>query len=56
MDVTLLGIEMVVNPEHVSKAPSPIALVPSGMTVFLHPVSKVLVAVSIRAWQLFRES
>ena len=53
MLVTLLGIVMEVRPEQYSKAPSPMLVTLLGITVFLHPITRVFVAVSIMALQLF---
>ena len=56
MLVTLLGMVIVVRPEHFQNADLPIATTLSGMTEFLHPATNVFVAVSITALQSFLES
>jgi hypothetical protein len=56
MKVTALGMVTEVRPSHSSKAISPIEVTLAGITVFLHPCINVLLAVSIIALQLFRES
>jgi hypothetical protein len=54
--VTLLGMVMEVRLEQPKKAHKPILVTLLGMTLFLQPTTKVLLAVSIMALQLFRES
>ena len=56
MLVTLLGMVMEVRPEQYSNARPPMLVTLLGIIVFLHPEIKVLVAVSIIALQLERES
>ena len=56
MLVTLFGIVMEFRPLQPSKASSPIIVTLFGMDVFLQPVIRVLVSVSIIALQLLRES
>ena len=56
MPVTQLGIVMEVKLEHPSKALSPMLFTLFGMIVFLHPKIRALVAFSMMALQLFRES
>ena len=54
--VTLFGILMEVRPEQRENAPEPILVTLLGIMVFLQPKNNVLLAVSIIALQLFRES
>ena len=54
--VTLVGISIEVRSEQFPKAPTPIQVTLLGMTEFLHPNINRLVAVSITALQLLRES
>ena len=56
MDVTLLGIVTEVKPLHPEKALLPMDVALLGIIVFLHPVTSVLVAVSMMALQPFLES
>ena len=56
MLVTELGISICVISAWLTNAPGPIVATVLGMTVFLQPIMSVLVAVSIRALQLSRES
>ena len=56
MDVTLLGILIVVNPLHPLKTPLRMVVTLLGMIVFLHPEIKVFDEVSMMALQLLRES
>ena len=56
MEVTELGMVMLVKEEQFLKAAPPMEVTELGMTVFLHPAIKVLVAVLIKALQLFRLS
>ena len=56
MLVTLLGISTEVRLVHQMNAHSPILVTLLGITVFLQPKINVLVAVSIIALQLLRES
>ena len=56
MEVTLFGIVREVKPEQLEKAAPPMEVTPCGMKEFLHPKIRVLLAVSIRALQLSRES
>ena len=56
IDVTLVGITMDVKPEQLAKAFIPIDDTPLGIIVFLQPVIRVFVEVSIIALQLLRES
>ena len=53
---TEFGMVMVFNSLIDKNALRPIMVMSSGMTVFLHPLSKVFVAVSIKALQLPRLS
>ena len=53
---TLLCNVSSVKPVQPSKAESPMLVTLFGMTLFLHPAIKVLVAVSIIELQLSRES
>jgi hypothetical protein len=53
---TEFGMVMVFNSLTDNNALWPIMVMSSGMTVFLHPLSKVFVAVSIKALQLPRLS
>ena len=54
MDVTLLGMEMDVNPH--LKAPCPMEVTLMGIMVFFQPAIRVFDDVSIIALQLSRES
>jgi len=56
MDVTLLGMSMEVKPEQFWKALLPMDVTLLGITVVEHPRINSLVAVSIMALQLLRES
>ena len=56
IDVTELPMVTEVKPEQPQKALSPIVVTEPGIMVFLQPLIKVLVAVSIIALQLLRES
>ena len=56
IDVTLLGIVTDVRPEQLAKAKFPIDVTLLGITVFGPPLIRVLLAVSIIALQLSRES
>ena len=56
MTETELGISMLVSPEQLENAHSPMMETELGIIVFLHPDTKVLVAVSMMALQLLRES
>ena len=56
MHVTEVGIIMLVKPLQLKNAPSPIEITEFGMVVFWQPKINVLVAVSMMALQLFRES
>ena len=56
IDVTLFGMVTEVSPLQYSKADSPMDVTLLGIIVFEHPFIKVLVAVSIMALQLSRES
>ena len=56
MLVTLSGIFIDVRPEQSEKAEEPMLVTLSGMTVFLHPATRVFVAVHIIALQLLRLS
>ena len=56
MIVTELGIAIEVRPVQPQKAPIPIASILLGMTVLMQPVFSVLVAVTMIALQLSRES
>ena len=56
MDVTLLGISMLVKPLQPEKAPPPMDVTVLGMVVFLQPTIRVLSLVRISALQLSRES
>ena len=56
IDVTLLGRLTSFSPRLPLKAVSPMAVTVSGMTVVLQPMRSVLVAVSMMALQLLRES
>ena len=56
MEVTLLGIVTEVRPLQPEKALSPMDVTLLGMVVFLQPCINVLLAVSIMALQLSRES
>ena len=47
---------MAVSPEQLLNAEDAISVTLLGMMVFLHPVRSLLVAVSINALQLLRES
>ena len=55
MDVTLLGILIVVNPLHPLKTPLRMVVTLLGMIVFMHPKIKVFDDVSMIALQLLRE-
>ena len=56
MLVTELGIVIDVRPLQSSKADPPMDVTVLGITVFLHPTCNELVAVSMMALQLSRES
>ena len=56
MLVTLLGMVTEVRPEQPSNAYSPMLVTLLGMIVLLQPAIRVLLAVSIIALQLLRES
>ena len=56
MPVTELGISMLVSPLQLRKAQKAIVVTVLGMVLFWQPVIKVLVAVSMSALQLSRES
>ena len=56
MVVTELGIMMEVRLEQPENALSPMEVTELGMAVFMQPAINVLVAVSIMALQLLRES
>ena len=56
IDVTLFGMVTEVSPLQSSKADSPMDVTLLGIIVSEHPFIKVLVAVSIMALQLSRES
>ena len=56
IDVTLSGMVTDVKPRHPEKAEALIVVTLLGIFVFEHPFIKVLVAVSIMALQLSRES
>ena len=56
MEVTELGMVMLVKPVHSSNAWLPILVTELGMIVFLQPLINVFVAVSIIALQFSRES
>ena len=56
MEVTELGMWMLVRPEQPENASSPMEVTELGIVVFLQPAINVLVAVSIMALQLLRES
>ena len=56
ISVTLLGIVTDVRPEQPKKAPPSIDVTLLGISVFLQPAIRVLVAVSMIALQLSRES
>ena len=56
MEVTALGMVMLVSPEQSENAPLPMAVTELGITVFWQPQISVLLAVSMMALQLPRES
>ena len=56
MEVTELGISIEVRPEQPENAYCPMEVTELGMTVFLQPRTKMFVAVSMIALQLFLES
>ena len=56
MVVTELGMLMAVRLERPRNAPAPMEVTELGIVVFLQPAINVLVAVSIMALQLLRES
>ena len=56
MEVTELGMLMLVRLEQPENASSPMEVTELGMAVFMQPAINVLVAVSIIALQLLRES
>jgi len=56
MEVTELGMLMAVRLEQPENAPMPMEVTELGIVVFLQPAINVLVAVSIMALQLLRES
>ena len=56
MEVTELGMEMSVKPLHELNAYAPMAVTVLGMKEFWQPAINVLLAVSIMALQLPRES
>ena len=56
MFVTELGMVTLVRPLHPENAHQPMLVMELGMTVALQPAISVLVAVSMIALQLFRES
>ncbi len=56
MEVTELGITILVMPLQKLNAAKPMAVTVLGMIVFMQPRTRVLDAVSIMALQLLRES